>query len=335
MTLLNFGRLGATRWPSPWRVTPPAPTSSSSPHVLMFVILFASLGKSRTSIWRESHVVSYINHDSRDGWALKAARFRPACWWWSRPCCQCYITTSERREPQREMLPGTPFMVTIQGGHTRWTSNVMAYASIKSHKLHMLLSLLSFRWLFRVICTAIHCYVLLLLQHVSITLARWHVCLAVRISPAKSLLGRLHGLWRWFPRSGLLFPEFAFHGQFHFRVQIRRLSKYFCNELLDGNRYRGHVLKHKSPAGWYARTFHLVSFLIPHISRVIRPDWVDSSPIQKKDLVSGNYLLVILSNNGDAEPISYQRNISLSIGPQVTTTVSLTRKDSTGALTSI
>lgn len=72
----------------------------------------------------------------------------------------------------------------------------MAYAWIKTHKLHRLLSLLSFRLLFRVICIAIHCYVILLLQHVFITLALWQVCLAVRISPAKSLLGRLHGIWR-------------------------------------------------------------------------------------------------------------------------------------------
>ena len=46
------------------------------------------------------------------------------------------------------------------------------------------------------------------------------------------------------------------------------------------------------------------------------------SPITKAQLFSGVWELETLSNNGDGDPIAYQREISLSVGPQVTTTVS-------------
>ena len=47
-----------------------------------------------------------------------------------------------------------------------------------------------------------------------------------------------------------------------------------------------------------------------------------ASPIQKKDLMSGPHAILIISNNGDAEPIAYQREFDLTVGPQATTTVS-------------
>ena len=46
------------------------------------------------------------------------------------------------------------------------------------------------------------------------------------------------------------------------------------------------------------------------------------SPITKAQLISGIWDLETLSNNGNGDPIAYQRQISLSVGPQVTTTVS-------------
>ncbi|MCJ1426818.1 hypothetical protein MMC29_004721 [Sticta canariensis] len=58
----------------------------------------------------------------------------------------------------------------------------------------------------------------------------------------------------------------------------------------------------------------------PHITRAASPDWVNSSEIQKKDLVSGEYSLHILGNNGNGEPFAYQRDFSLLVGPQQTTT---------------
>lgn len=43
-------------------------------------------------------------------------------------------------------------------------------------------------------------------------------------------------------------------------------------------------------------------------------------PIDKNKLVSGNWSMIILSNNGDCAPIDYMRQFSLSVGPQVTRT---------------
>lgn len=47
-------------------------------------------------------------------------------------------------------------------------------------------------------------------------------------------------------------------------------------------------------------------------------------PVDKNELFDGEYSLLILSNNGGCEPIAYQRDFELSVGPQQTTTVSPT-----------
>ncbi|KAK5123449.1 hypothetical protein LTR85_002487 [Meristemomyces frigidus] len=44
-------------------------------------------------------------------------------------------------------------------------------------------------------------------------------------------------------------------------------------------------------------------------------------PVDKDQLTSGDWALIILSNNGAACPIAYERDFSLSVGPQQTTTV--------------
>jgi hypothetical protein len=44
------------------------------------------------------------------------------------------------------------------------------------------------------------------------------------------------------------------------------------------------------------------------------------SPQNKTQLSSGAWSIIIISNNGNAAPIAYQRDFSLSVGPQVTTT---------------
>lgn len=49
---------------------------------------------------------------------------------------------------------------------------------------------------------------------------------------------------------------------------------------------------------------------------------MDSSPIPKSSLISGEYSIIIISNNGDGDPIAYERDISLTVGPQQTSTVS-------------
>lgn len=47
-------------------------------------------------------------------------------------------------------------------------------------------------------------------------------------------------------------------------------------------------------------------------------------PVNKNELIDGEYSLLIISNNGDCDPIAYQRDFLLSVGPQQTTTVSPT-----------
>ncbi|EME45698.1 hypothetical protein DOTSEDRAFT_87980 [Dothistroma septosporum NZE10] len=44
-------------------------------------------------------------------------------------------------------------------------------------------------------------------------------------------------------------------------------------------------------------------------------------PIDENQLVSGNWQLIIISNNGQCDPIDYVRQFSLEVGEQVTTTV--------------
>jgi hypothetical protein len=47
-----------------------------------------------------------------------------------------------------------------------------------------------------------------------------------------------------------------------------------------------------------------------------------SSPIQKSQMTSGQYLLILIGNNDDGFPFAYQRNFSLKVAPQQTYTVS-------------
>jgi hypothetical protein len=50
---------------------------------------------------------------------------------------------------------------------------------------------------------------------------------------------------------------------------------------------------------------------------------MSTCPLDKDDLWSGAWSVIIISNNGDAEPIAYQRDFSLEVAVPVTTTVSL------------
>ena len=45
------------------------------------------------------------------------------------------------------------------------------------------------------------------------------------------------------------------------------------------------------------------------------------SPIEKANLISGPWSVLILSNNGNGTPIAYERDFSLAVGPQQTSTV--------------
>ncbi|KAF2137676.1 uncharacterized protein K452DRAFT_301847 [Aplosporella prunicola CBS 121167] len=54
-------------------------------------------------------------------------------------------------------------------------------------------------------------------------------------------------------------------------------------------------------------------------------DQMSTCPILKNQLVSGDWSIIIISNNGDdGEPIAYQRDFSLNVGPQSTTIVTPT-----------
>jgi hypothetical protein len=48
---------------------------------------------------------------------------------------------------------------------------------------------------------------------------------------------------------------------------------------------------------------------------------MSTCPQTKNSLVSGEWSLVILSNNGDQQPIAYQRDFSLIVGEPATSTV--------------
>lgn len=48
---------------------------------------------------------------------------------------------------------------------------------------------------------------------------------------------------------------------------------------------------------------------------------MSTCPLEKDDLWSGAWSVIIISNNGDAEPIAYQRDFKLEVGVPVTTTV--------------
>ena len=47
-------------------------------------------------------------------------------------------------------------------------------------------------------------------------------------------------------------------------------------------------------------------------------------PLNKNELFDGEWSILVLSNNGGCEPIAYQREFYLSVGPQQTTTISPT-----------
>jgi hypothetical protein len=48
---------------------------------------------------------------------------------------------------------------------------------------------------------------------------------------------------------------------------------------------------------------------------------MSTCPLEKDQLWSGAWSVIIISNNGDAAPIAYQRDFSLSVGIAATTTV--------------
>jgi hypothetical protein len=47
---------------------------------------------------------------------------------------------------------------------------------------------------------------------------------------------------------------------------------------------------------------------------------VSRSPVNKNQLFSGGWSIIIISNNGDAAPIAYERDFFLTVAPQNTTT---------------
>ncbi|KAF1977464.1 hypothetical protein BU23DRAFT_596376 [Bimuria novae-zelandiae CBS 107.79] len=53
-------------------------------------------------------------------------------------------------------------------------------------------------------------------------------------------------------------------------------------------------------------------------------DMLSTCPLLKNQLVSGNWSIIIISNNGDGEPLAAQRDFKLSVTPQLTSTVTPT-----------
>lgn len=51
---------------------------------------------------------------------------------------------------------------------------------------------------------------------------------------------------------------------------------------------------------------------------------LSTCPLRKNQLVSGNWSIIVISNNGDGSPLAAQRDFILSVGPQRTSTVGLT-----------
>jgi hypothetical protein len=45
-------------------------------------------------------------------------------------------------------------------------------------------------------------------------------------------------------------------------------------------------------------------------------------PLQKNQLVSGGWSIIVISDNGDGVPLAAQRDFVLSVGTQITSTVS-------------
>ncbi|KAK5723634.1 hypothetical protein LTR15_005333 [Elasticomyces elasticus] len=60
---------------------------------------------------------------------------------------------------------------------------------------------------------------------------------------------------------------------------------------------------------------------------LLQPDDTEQTttcPLDKDQLYTGDWSLLVLSNNGDCDPIDFQRDFFLSVGPQETTTVPAT-----------
>lgn len=58
----------------------------------------------------------------------------------------------------------------------------------------------------------------------------------------------------------------------------------------------------------------------------LEPDFtseLSTCPIEQEDMYSGIWSLLILSNNGNGDPIAYERDFTLTVGPQQTVTVSI------------
>lgn len=53
-------------------------------------------------------------------------------------------------------------------------------------------------------------------------------------------------------------------------------------------------------------------------------DMLSVCPLRKDQLVSGNWSIIVISNNGDAVPLAAQRDFVLSVGPQITSTITPT-----------
>lgn len=51
---------------------------------------------------------------------------------------------------------------------------------------------------------------------------------------------------------------------------------------------------------------------------------VSTCPIQKNQMVSGHWILLIFGNNGDGQPFAYQRDLYLDVGTQATATITPT-----------
>lgn len=48
---------------------------------------------------------------------------------------------------------------------------------------------------------------------------------------------------------------------------------------------------------------------------------MSTCPIEKAQMESGNWTIVVVGNNGDGKPFAWQRDFSLSVAPQQTTTI--------------
>ncbi|KAK4954561.1 hypothetical protein LTR10_007994 [Elasticomyces elasticus] len=61
-----------------------------------------------------------------------------------------------------------------------------------------------------------------------------------------------------------------------------------------------------------------------HLQPDDTPQLITCADWPKNKLYNGDWSLLIISNNGDADPIAYERDFSLSVGPQQTSTVTTT-----------